>query len=110
MLFEVKRVVALGERRHVVTGRWGEGTREGRFWIIGSALIDLGAVCMGMFALGIFIECYAYDVCTSLYGYYTSIKRLFKSSFKGAAPCRKPPLMAPQSLTLTPLASSSPAS
>lgn len=35
------------------------------------------------------------DLCTSLYEYYTLISRFFKSSFKGAAPCRKPPLTIP---------------
>ena len=68
---------------------------EGNFWSAGSVLCDPGAVYMVMVTLQKSVECYICDVHTSLYGYYTSIKRIFKSSFKGATPLQEASPIAP---------------
>lgn len=68
---------------------------EGNFWSVGSILCDPGAAYMGMLTLQKSVECYIYDVHASLYGYYTSIKSIFKSSFKGTAPLQEASPIAP---------------
>lgn len=67
-----------------------------------SLFLHLGATYEGMFTLWKFIESNTCNLYTSLDRYYTSRERFSKSSFKGAALCRKTSLITPSELHTAP--------